>query len=253
MPNRPDKGGVSGKSINVKVNIFPVTQLSATKVYQYDIAITPELPAEVCRRIFRQAELLIKQKDSKAWMVYDGLKNAYSTCLFPDSTFEIFCQKDVDMTIPPIASQGGRGGSRGGRGDSGRGRGDSGRGRGDSGRGRGDSGHGRGGSSGSAGTSPNTLTLAPAVLYTEATCPQPAIKVKMVIRKTVEISMHELLLFAAGKGQETEGVIHSTQALSILLRHLPSMLFVPVGSEFYSPENRIPISGNLEIWRGAFI
>jgi eukaryotic translation initiation factor 2C len=49
---------------------------------------------------------------------------------------------------------------------------------------------------------------------------------------------------------ETENVLHASSALSVALRHVPSMLYTPVGSEFYSPISRTPISGGLEVWRG---
>lgn len=75
-------------------------------------------------------------------------------------------------------------------------------------------------------------------------------KFKIVMRKVNTVSFHELMLFATGKGQETDNVLHSTNILSVVLRHVPSMLFTPVGQNFFTPEGRIPMFGGLEIWRG---
>lgn len=92
--------------------------------------------------------------------------------------------------------------------------------------------------------------IQPAVVMTEQTAKGGFEKVDITIKRVASINMHELLLYASGKSRETENVMHATGALSVALRHVPSMLYTPVGGEFYSPISRTPITGGLEVWRG---
>lgn len=49
---------------------------------------------------------------------------------------------------------------------------------------------------------------------------------------------------------EDSSTLETSNALSVLLRYVPSLLYVPHKSEFFSPVSRTSISGGLEIWRG---
>lgn len=51
-------------------------------------------------------------------------------------------------------------------------------------------------------------------------------------------------------GSESENFLSASNALSVALRYVPSILYVPVFNEFYSPVSRVPITGGLEVWRG---
>lgn len=123
LPRRPDAGGKSGKQIEVKTNFFKVSSLSQQPVHHYDIAITPDAPPVKNRRIWAQMELQIQKANPKAFLAYDGAKNAFGIADVPDSTYVVHIIKDPVVTIPDIpksqpssAGRGGRGGGRGGRG-----------------------------------------------------------------------------------------------------------------------------------------
>ncbi|KAH9251607.1 hypothetical protein BASA81_010516 [Batrachochytrium salamandrivorans] len=70
------------------------------------------------------------------------------------------------------------------------------------------------------------------------------------VRKVGRINFHDLLMFTSGRGAETESVMQASTVLAVLIRHVPSMLFTPVGANFFTPEGRKPITGGLEVWRG---
>ncbi|KAJ3325485.1 hypothetical protein HDV06_004344 [Boothiomyces sp. JEL0866] len=94
------------------------------------------------------------------------------------------------------------------------------------------------------------LNLKPAIIHTKDSIKGNVVSVKATIKKTSTFNLHQLLLFAQGKSRETENVLSCSTALSVLLRHVPSMLFTPVGSNFFTPNDRVPISNGLEVWRG---
>lgn len=89
----------------------------------------------------------------------------------------------------------------------------------------------------------------------------------MTLKMAGRVSMHELLLHAAGKQSETDSVIQASNAISCFLHYLPSILYTPVGPNFFSPVGtsfsnidiafftlttlgRTPIANGLEVWRG---
>jgi eukaryotic translation initiation factor 2C len=128
-----------------------------------------------------------------------------------------------------------------------------GRGRGDRGGGRG--GGGRGGGGGgrdqpSVRPPAASLALRPAKMYTDKNAPAGSLKLSITIRQVKTISLESLLLFAAGKQPEDDSCREVFACLSIVLRYVSSLLYVPVRDNFYSPIGRVPISGGLEIWRG---
>ncbi|KAJ3271560.1 hypothetical protein HDV01_006522 [Terramyces sp. JEL0728] len=218
LPKRPGFGS-SGRPIKVAVNIFPVQQIASKNAFQYDISITPELPQEKQRRVFAQLEQLLAQKYKGCWIVYDGKKNAFSTFdLKYAQTFEIVIPEIVDYELPQIEQRGSTGG--------------------------------RGASNTASRPSTIEMKLVPAKILTKDTIVGKSLAVKLTIKKTATINLHELLMFAQGKGLATENVLHCENALSVVLRHIPSMLFTPVGSNFFTPVDRVPIAGGLEVWRG---
>ncbi|KAG0349818.1 eukaryotic translation initiation factor 2C, 2 [Podila minutissima] len=76
MALRPDEGGQDGKRINVRANFFAIPQLPVDTIWHYDVAITPEIPPEKARRLWKVIEELpeiIKYKT-----VFDGRCNAYA-------------------------------------------------------------------------------------------------------------------------------------------------------------------------------
>ncbi|KAJ2997992.1 hypothetical protein HDV02_004994 [Globomyces sp. JEL0801] len=251
LPRKPDGGGTTGRAIILKANVFPVTGLADSHAFQYDIAITPELPAQKSRRVFQQAEVLIKKLNPNAWFVYDGAKNAFSMADIGDQTFNIVFESDVDMELPPLSEQQSSGG-RGGRGVRGGDRGGFRGGRGFDRGARGGRGGGRGGSA-PAPLSTFSMTMKTSKILTESTCVGPSEKVKFVIRKTATYNLHELLLYTQGKAAETENVLHATTALSVVLRHIPSMLFTPgfdllfLISSCYHQSIRAMLAGHLGI------
>jgi eukaryotic translation initiation factor 2C len=222
IPLRPDAGGSKGRSITVKTNFFPVTALADVPVYHYDVCITPELPPANSRRVWAQVELLLP-KDT--FLAFDGMKNAFGPRDIPDQTYAVHILKHEVSVLPQVErvapQRGGRGGARGGRGASSADR-----------------------------AKPPTMVWAPAAKCGPQTKLCDSEKFSVVVRKVNTVSFHELLLFAQGKGKETDNVLHCSNVLSIVLRHVPSMLFTPVGQNFFTPEGRIPMMGGLEIWRG---
>jgi eukaryotic translation initiation factor 2C len=75
-------------------------------------------------------------------------------------------------------------------------------------------------------------------------------KFSIRIRKVAEVSFNDLFNFVNRKTHETEKAIQCSNVLSVVLRHIPSMLFTSVGPNFFTPEARVPVKGGLEIWRG---
>lgn len=70
------------------------------------------------------------------------------------------------------------------------------------------------------------------------------------IKFETKISLYELLAAIEGRARDdaTEGVF----ALDVVLRHLPSMLYTPVGRSFFSPPTNYyhPLGGGREVWFG---
>eukprot|EP00842_Homolaphlyctis_polyrhiza_P001806 jgi/Hompol1/2626/HPOL_006087-RA len=207
LPLRPDEGGSLGRPVNLRVNIFPVTQLQATNIFQYDVAFLPEIPPPAARRAWKVIqERLKKTVSSRCLAVFDGRKNAFTTYEMPDQKFEVDVPSDENLYIPPISESSG-GGGRGGRGG------------------------GRGGRGGGRGGGPPRQMVIPLPPH-DANAVIPTERVMVTIRQTIRINMHELLMFTQGKGTETDTVLHASTALAVLIRHVPSMLYTPVGANF---------------------
>ncbi|KAI8359267.1 Piwi domain-containing protein [Mortierella sp. GBAus27b] len=91
---RPDQGGVVGRKIRVITNFFAITKLEVDTVWHYDVTISPEIPAEKARKLWKVVEKLPEFAQAK--MVYDGRANAYSS---KDLKLEKFTKK-VELPEP---------------------------------------------------------------------------------------------------------------------------------------------------------
>jgi eukaryotic translation initiation factor 2C len=221
LPNRPDKGGISGRIVTVATNFFPVTKLAAVKAYQYLVEIEP-LASRNARQIFRQCEAHLKETYPQSWFVFDGVSIAFSTSLIPDWKGSVWIDEDKELPLGPISRD--HGGGRGGR--------------------------GRGGGRGDTRVRAPELQPDPLRILSEQDIRGHAAKYNITIRKSGEIDLASILKCAKGLPAEDSEVSKASSCLSVLLMYVPSLLFVPLGSNFYTSEDRIPISGGLELWRG---
>ncbi|KAJ3011116.1 hypothetical protein HKX48_007014 [Thoreauomyces humboldtii] len=73
-------------------------------------------------------------------------------------------------------------------------------------------------------------------------------KFKVTIEKIGEINMNRLHLFL--EGRSTDVPTDAINALDILLRHRPSMMYTTVGRCFYTPEGSALIANGAELWQG---
>ncbi|KAG0006440.1 argonaute 1 [Modicella reniformis] len=75
---RPDRGGKEGRTTEVKANFFSIQKLPTSKLFHYDISITPEIPPKRARQLWGFLE---KQPDfarEHARIAFDGRANAFS-------------------------------------------------------------------------------------------------------------------------------------------------------------------------------
>jgi hypothetical protein len=75
---------------------------------------------------------------------------------------------------------------------------------------------------------------------------------KLKLKKVNEINMEELDRFLTGRAQCTSNVLTAIMALDVLIRHQPSMKYVPVGRSFYTQEISQSLSGAVEVWQGYY-
>ena len=55
-------------------------------------------------------------------------------------------------------------------------------------------------------------------------------KVEVTINPVAKINLHELLAYSRGEPYKHEVALHASNALSVFLRHIPSIVFTPVGA-----------------------
>ncbi|KAF9117006.1 hypothetical protein BGX27_007060 [Mortierella sp. AM989] len=75
---RPDNGGSAGRPTSVSANFFPLRTLPSSKIFHYDVAITPEIPPQKAKLIWTA---LSKEGDfasDHARTVFDGRSNAFA-------------------------------------------------------------------------------------------------------------------------------------------------------------------------------
>ncbi|KAF9395577.1 hypothetical protein BGX21_009854 [Mortierella sp. AD011] len=90
---RPDNGGTIGRPTQVTANFFRLKTLPTSKIFHYDVGITPEIPPQKARTIW---ETLSKEADftnDHSRTVFDGRCNAFSvlelTSISEARTFKI--------------------------------------------------------------------------------------------------------------------------------------------------------------------
>jgi eukaryotic translation initiation factor 2C len=229
---KPDQGGTAGRHITVKTNIFPVSIVGEVVFHHYDVKLDPVVPMDLSHKAFNQFQAVAKKKTPTFWAVYDGKGSAFSTSLYEVNSLDVYIEQETEMVLPPIRSQSptvsgrGRGGGRGGRG-------------------------GRGGSSAGGFSSFSHESI-----NWKATSINKAsskyMKVTITVKKVQTVELDKLLQHTCGKIEEDSEVSTAMMTLSVYLRYLPSLLYVAVGTNFFVPDGRIPISGSgLEIWRGT--
>ncbi|KAI1316171.1 hypothetical protein EDD11_010343 [Mortierella claussenii] len=74
---RPDAGGTAGKRVNVRTNFFAIKKLQVDVIWQYDVSITPEIPVEKARKLWKVVESTFPELHGKK-MVFDGMALAYA-------------------------------------------------------------------------------------------------------------------------------------------------------------------------------
>ncbi|KAI9206024.1 Piwi domain-containing protein [Polychytrium aggregatum] len=261
LPTRPGFG-TTGRLSKVKVNIFRISNFLTNNVFQYDVAITPDIPEiDVSRRLFKLVEAQLPKTGNASGrnvpfvMVFDGRKIAYSNASLPDPSFsiDVVFNANAESEVEALASlplpesdrpmSGGGGGGRGGRGG----------GRGGRGGGGGGRGGGRGGfSSGQSSAAPSPQRQVPTPAPKKPTGDVHAMgkKYTVTIKQVAVVNMHELALFVQRQAAMSENISQAMSAISVVLRHVPGQKFISVRNNFFSPYSRIGISQGLEIWRG---
>ncbi|KAJ3073654.1 argonaute 1 [Podochytrium sp. JEL0797] len=74
-------------------------------------------------------------------------------------------------------------------------------------------------------------------------------KFTLSLVKIGEINMHNLALFLDGH-PGVPAPLDAIQALDILLRHRPSLMYTTVGRCFYTPDSAAPIANGAQLWQG---
>jgi hypothetical protein len=88
--NRPGFGCV-GRPIKVRANYFEITDLPFSKIYHYDIIITPEVPPTLNRKIFQIAD----NSFFGVRTAFDGRRNGFTVRPFPFGD-----RHTLDVTLP---------------------------------------------------------------------------------------------------------------------------------------------------------
>ncbi|KAJ3300746.1 hypothetical protein HK104_006045 [Borealophlyctis nickersoniae] len=228
LPRRPGVGK-TGRHIKVMVNVYPLRELVETIAYQYDVSITPAVPVPLSRVVWKLAEEQFRAGSKKAYVVYDGRNNAFTTMDLGDSLVATVNHDAGDDAVSDDSAGSGDEEEVTSDGDDAEGK----------------AGKRMGGWRWDT-DDYGTITLATA----ETAGGAKFSSFKVVLRKTATIDFHELLLYAAGKGPESDAVQHAVTALSTVLRHAPSMTYTSVGANFYTPHDSTPLTGGLEVWRG---
>jgi hypothetical protein len=83
--------GLVGRSIKVRTNYFEITDLPFPKIYHYNVAIIPEVPPSLNRKIFQVTE----NSFFGVKIVSDGRRNVYTVRPFP---FDV--RHTLNVTLP---------------------------------------------------------------------------------------------------------------------------------------------------------
>lgn len=249
---RPSIEGSRGYKTLVKTNVFLLSKKKNNDIIQYDVVMEPELPIENAKIAWSVFEKKLNDMHgSPVYMAFDGKKNAFSVSLLDPISILVKYDKNrstVDnyQPLPPPTSTGRGSGMRGGDGGMGRGRGRGG-GRGYYRNDRGnydDSGRQKKPYSNPSYESRDSNIITPVKMDSDYH------DVKVSIKSTAVISLKTLDDFVKGKAPESDESLHALTGITALLRYVPSMSFVSVGPNLFSPNERVSINGGLEIWRG---
>ncbi|OAQ28263.1 Piwi-domain-containing protein [Linnemannia elongata AG-77] len=229
---RPDKGGSTGRSINVRTNFFAIKKLQVDTIYHYDVTITPEIPAEKARQLWKIIESTFPEL-AKNKTVFDGKCNAYAA---QEMTVEKLTRKvelpDGGPAPAPAAAptkQGGQGGAKGGA--------------------KGGKG-GKGGAKG--GAAPGTAPAPAPAPQTSGTPPKKKNEFTVKIARANVIELEELHRFLRREGPITSGCLTAIQALNIVMSHKLFSEMVSVGRSAFTPNNAQNLGGGVEKWDGIF-
>ncbi|KAF9194167.1 hypothetical protein BGZ50_006646 [Haplosporangium sp. Z 11] len=75
---------------------------------------------------------------------------------------------------------------------------------------------------------------------------------KLKIKAAATINLEELHQFLQGKSSLTNNILTAIMALDVLMRHKPAMQHATIGSSFYTPVGKQPLTGPLDAWRGYY-
>ncbi|KAF9963509.1 Protein argonaute 10, partial [Mortierella alpina] len=95
---RPGQGK-EGKPVNVRSNFFAIKKLQVDTIWHYDVSITPDIPADKARQVWKVIETFPEIARNKT--VFDGKCNAYAA---------------EEMAVDKLTRPGGGGGGGGGKG-----------------------------------------------------------------------------------------------------------------------------------------
>ncbi|KAG0321603.1 Protein argonaute 10 [Linnemannia gamsii] len=223
---RPDKGGKTGRLINVRTNFFAIKKLQVDTIYHYDVAISPEIPADKARQLWKVIESTFPEL-SKNKTVFDGKCNAYAA---EEMTVDRLTRK-VELPdsgrapAPAAAVAPAKGGAKGGP--------------------KGGAKGGKGGAKGGA---------APAAPTAQTGGPPAKNKNEFTVKitKANVIELEELHRFLRREGPITPGCLTAIQALNIVMSHKLFSEMVSHGRSAYTPNNAQNLGGGIEKWDGIF-
>ncbi|KAF9120015.1 Eukaryotic translation initiation factor 2C [Mortierella sp. 14UC] len=218
---RPDKGGTSGKPIQVRTNFFAIKKLQVDTIYHYDVAISPEIPPVKARLLWKVIEATFPEL-AKNKTVFDGRCNAYAA---QEMTVDKLTRK-VELTdggpapgpAPAPATKGGPGPKK------------------------------KGGQGGPKGAPAAPAPAAPA----GGRPPKNKNEFTVKISKAAVIELEELHRFLRREGPVTPACFTAIQALNIVMSHKLFSEMVNVGRSAYTPNNAQNLGGGIEKWDGIF-
>ncbi|KAI8898406.1 Piwi domain-containing protein [Globomyces pollinis-pini] len=225
MPSRPSKGQ-KGQNVVVNANLFPITKFAEIAIHQYDITFKDESGKEIlpnienARKIWRRAEETLPYI-----IVYDGRKLAFSKkkLSYEEIPVKYLPNEEMEISEEQRRSSGGQRGGRGGRGG------------------------GRGGRGGSNYFTPPNMVMKQLAAIKPTDDVRTA---KICIKHAAEIDMRDVLKFIRGQAEKSEVALQGINALSAYIRQMPSNVFYPFKSNFFTPEGNVSIGQGLDIWKG---
>ncbi|KAG0308842.1 eukaryotic translation initiation factor 2C, 2 [Dissophora globulifera] len=75
---RPDRGGSAGRATSVLANFFAIQRLPSSKIFHYDVSITPEIPPVRARQLWSFLESSPDFARERTKVAFDGRANAFA-------------------------------------------------------------------------------------------------------------------------------------------------------------------------------